>query len=247
MTATPSPTPIIEPLDCQAPASPVAPGGDLSITCTVPDAIWTSHGSDLAFAVSSDEVWLNQPETAIETAIFTINAEVPCTAPLDQPILLDVTITGGVLPLTATVPFSIEKSTVDVAPELSVSSVTFGKSTWTGSSWTTTTGTAQLQVTMPEGTCSTRAWQITASAAPLTASDDASEGIGTAINYVGGSASADTISPVQGSFTISASPQVIATGSGSGTLTLNMTLTPPADTPPGDYTGSIDFSIVAVT
>jgi hypothetical protein len=198
---------------------------------------------DATYRVVSGESWLNQGDVALAEQTFTITAEAPCTVTTDQSLSLDVVASIDGRDLAATVPFSAQTAAASSEPIVKVNSINFGTSTWDGTAYSPVAGTAMLSVTAPEGGCSTGTWHILASAVAFVTDEATTASFGNGITYNGGSASSADIVPVAGSFELTGTPQVIATGTGSGDFTLDLTLQPPAGIPPGEYNGGIDYTI----
>jgi hypothetical protein len=197
---------------------------------------------DVTYRVVSSESWLNQGEVAVTEQTFTITAEAPCTVTPDQSLSLDVLVGIDGRDPTATLSLTPQAAATN-EPVVTVNSVNFGTSTWDGTAYSPVAGTATLSVTAPEGGCGTGTWQLLASAIEFVNDEATTASFGNGITYNGGSSSTGGIEPVAGSFELTGAPQVIATGTGSGDLTLDLTLQPPAGMPLGEYNGGIDYTI----
>ncbi|MBA2469041.1 MAG: hypothetical protein H0V37_06510 [Chloroflexia bacterium] len=141
------------------------------------------------------------------------------------------------------------------APTVSTSgnSLDFGTSRWSGIAYTTVPGTLTLTIDATGTTCTglDGDWDIQVSALAMARVGGTQTIAPASIAYAGSAASGAPpagISPVPGPVTLDG-PGTIATTTDSdtagGAWSVAFSLSPPADTPPGTYTGTITIDVVA--
>lgn len=141
------------------------------------------------------------------------------------------------------------------APTVSASGNTldFGASRWNGTAWTTVPGTLTLTIDATGATCTglDGDWDIQVSALAMTRVGGTETIAPASLAFAGSAASGAPptgISPVPGPVTLDGT-DTIATTTGSdtagGAWSVAFSLSPPADTPPGTYAGTITIDVVA--
>jgi hypothetical protein len=262
----PPPAPTAEDLTltCEPSAVAAAPDGETDVTCTITSISETPVTLN-AIDVPARDGWTITSETAdIDNAGIAISADQPyaftltlspsCDASAQAlDVSTTVIIDGQDVPgPTTSVDVALSPETdVTVPPAVQAQSLDFGAMTWDGTGY----GAARSEMTITLGgsgstcTSSESNWSIQVSSSGMIGASGATIPPN-AISYIGPSGDAPAgVAPVAGSLPLSPTGTTIATVSGDidGETAFGVTfeLTPPTDTPPDAYTGSITVTVAA--
>lgn len=194
------------------------------------------------------------PEPALDSPQTSLDAQ---PSPQPTPALTCVAA-DGVETACAAPGAAVFETSADLppcAPTVSASGNTldFGTSRWTGAAYPTVPGTLTLTIDATGAACTGLAgdWEIQVNALAMARVGGAQTIAPASLVYAGSAASGAPptgISPVPGPVTLDGTG-TIATTTGAdtagGSWRVAFSLSPPADTPPGTYTGTITIDVVA--